>query len=114
MVNIAIGKNEIIITLDTREQFFALKRRISIPLTNIASVSTERAKPSWLSIKVGTHVPKGFMAGTFWTRRGKTFYYVRDFFRCITLHLKNHVYAKVVVEVDDKEAIAKKLREVIK
>ena len=114
MVDITIEKKEVVITLDTREQFFAPKRRISVPLANIVSVSTERTKPSWLSIKIGTHVSKGFMAGTFWTRTGKAFYYVRDFSECITLRLKNHVYSKVVVEVDDKEATAKKLREAIK
>jgi hypothetical protein len=59
---------------------------------------------------MGTHVPRGFMAGTFWTRKGKAFYYVRDFSKCITLHLKNHEYSKVVIEVDDKEAVTKELK----
>ncbi len=110
MVNVTTGKGEVVITLDTREKLLALKHKVSIPIKNIVSVSTERAKPSWLSIKMGTHIPKGLMAGTFWTRRGKTFYYVRDFSKCITLHLKDHEYSKVVVEVDDKEAVAKELR----
>lgn len=46
------------------------------------------------------------MAGTFWVKQGKTFYFVRDFSKCVTLHLKNHEYAKVIVQVDDKESIA--------
>jgi hypothetical protein len=56
----------------------------------------------------------GLMAGTFWTRNGKTFYYVRDFSKCVTLHLRDHEYSKVVVEVDDKEAIAQRLKEILK
>jgi hypothetical protein len=103
----------VLITLDTKEKLLAVRRRISIPKKNIVSVSTEKAKPSWLSFKMGTHVPMGFMAGTFWTRRGKAFYYVRDFTKCITLHLKDHEYSKVVIEVDDKEAAAKDLRSIL-
>jgi len=62
---------------------------------------------------MGTHVPKGFMAGTFWTRKGKVFHYVRDFSKCVNLHLKDHEYFKVVVEVDDKEAVAKELKKTL-
>lgn len=113
MVTITAGKDEVNITLDAGEKFLALKRKISIPVANITSVSTERAKPSWLSVKVGTHIPRGFMAGTFWTRGGKTFYYVRDFSKCITINLKGHEYSKVVIEVDDKEAVAAELRKAV-
>ena len=62
---------------------------------------------------MGTHMPNGFMAGTFWTRKGKAFYYVRDFSKCVTLHLKGHKYSKVVIEVDDKQATAERLREML-
>ena len=109
MVKIAVDRNDVLITLDTKEKLLAVRRKISIPKKNIVSVSTEKAKPSWLSFKMGTHVPRGFMAGTFWTRKGKAFYYVRDFTKCVTLHLKDHEYSKVVIEVEDKEAVAKEL-----
>jgi hypothetical protein len=110
MVKIAVGRH-VVITLDTKEKLMALERTISIPKENIVSVSTERAKPSWLSIKMGTHVPRWFMAGTFWTRKGKAFYYVRDFTKCVTLNLQDHEYSKVVIEVDDKEAVARELKQ---
>lgn len=109
MVKIVIGRR-VVITLDTKEKFLALKRTISIPKENITSVSTEKARPAWLSIKRGTHIPKGFMAGTFWTRKGKAFYYVKDFTECVTLNLQDHEYSKVVIEVDDKEAVANELK----
>jgi hypothetical protein len=112
MVRIAVGK-QVVITLDTKEKLMALKRTISIPKENIVSVSTERAKPSWLSIKMRTHIPRGFMAGTFWTRKGKAFYYVRDFAKCVTLNLQDHEYSKVVIEVDDKEAVARELKQAL-
>jgi hypothetical protein len=113
MVRIGVGKDDVIITLDAKEKFLAMKRRVAIPKEGIVSVSTERAKPSWISFKMGTHFPRGFMAGTFWTRKGKSFYYVRDFAQCVTLHLKNHEYSRVVIEVDDKEQVAKELKEAL-
>lgn len=114
MVDISIGRNDIIITLDRREKFLALKRKISIPKENIVSVSTEVVKPAWIAPKIGTHVPKGFMAGTFWRGKGKSFYYVRDFAKCITIHLKGHEYSKVILETDDKVEAAERIRAILK
>lgn len=117
MVSISVGKDGITIKLDGAKKILAIKSKITIPLDNIVKVSTERVKPVWLpKSRLGTHVPGVFMAGTFWLRKGgKTFYYVRDFSNCITLTLKDHEYSKVVLEVGkDKEAVASKIRAVIK
>lgn len=83
-------------------------------MKNIDNVSTETVKPLWLAVKIGTHMPPIFWAGTFWTREGKTFYYVGNRSKCITLKLKDHEYSKVVLEVDDKEGIAYNLRKLLK
>lgn len=92
-----------------RKSFWPQKRKIAIRKESIVSVSTENVRPSWFSFKVGTHVPRGFMAGTFWTAKGKVFYYVRDLKKSVTLHLKDHEYSRVVIQVDDKETVAKDL-----
>ncbi len=92
MVKIGAGKDDVVITLDAKEKLLAVKLKVAIPKESIASISTKKAKPSWLSFKMGTYVTKGLMAGTFWTRKGKAFYYVRDFSKCITLYLKDHEY----------------------
>jgi len=113
MVKVSIGKDEVTFSLDTREQFLALKNKVSIPLDNIIDVSTERVKPKWLSIKMGTHIPKGFMAGTFWEHKGKAFYYVKDFSKCISLKLQNNDYSKAVFEVEDKHSVANEIRKSI-
>jgi hypothetical protein len=86
---------------------------VSIPLDNITNVSTQRVKPKWLSIKIGTHIPKGFMAGTFWERKGKAFYYVKDFSKCISLELRNNDYYKAVFEVEDKQSVADEIKKAI-
>jgi hypothetical protein len=110
---VSIEKDEVSFSLDAKEQFLALKNKVSIPLDNIANMSTEIVKPKWLSIKMGTHIPKGFMAGTFWGRKGKAFFYAKDFSKCISLKLQNNDYYKAVFEVEDKLAIADEIRKAI-
>jgi hypothetical protein len=114
MVKVSIGKDHVTFSLDTKkEQFLALKKKVSIPLDNIADVSTENVKPKWLSIKMGTHLPRGFMAGTFWESKGKAFYYVKDFSKCITLKLRNNDYYKAVFEVEDKMTTKEEIEKAI-
>lgn len=116
MVNVSVGKDAVTLKLEGAKKFFALKSKIVIPLDNLAKVSTEQVKPVWLPrMRLGTHVPGAFMAGTFWLKGGKTFFFVKDFSKCITLHLKNHEYSKVIVQVDeDKEAVASRIRNTIR
>ena len=113
MVDISLVRGSIVIKLDTKEKFLALKRKIVIPKKNIASVSTEVVKSPWLAPKLGTHVPKKFMAGTFWIGKGKSFYYVRDFSKCITFRLVGHDYSSVIVETEAKIETAKWLEKAL-
>jgi len=113
MVEVELGKESVTFKLEGAQKFLALKSSVRIPLKKIDSVSTETVKPLWLAGKIGTHMPPIFWAGTFWTIGGKTFYYVRDRSKCITLRLKDHEYRKVVMEVDDKESVARDLRKLI-
>ena len=109
MVEVEISEDSVIFRFEGAQKFLALKRSLSIPFKNIESVSTETVNPPWLASRIGTHLPPVFWAGTFWTRRGKIFYYVRDRTKCVTLKLRDHDYSKVVVEVDDKEGTARNL-----
>ena len=111
MVKVSVGDDAITLSLEGTRKFLALKGNITIPLENIVKISTEQVKPLWLPrMRLGAHVPGVFMAGTFWVKQGKTFYFVRDFSRCITLHLRSHEYSRVIIQVDDKESVAQKLR----
>ena len=113
MVQVEIGKKEVVFRLEAAQKFLAVKNSVRIPFTKIAGVSTEKVKPLWLAVRMGTHLPGLFMAGTFWTRQGKTFYYVRDRSKCITLNLQNHQYKKVVFQVKNKQSVAFRLKEAI-
>ncbi|MDH5688784.1 MAG: hypothetical protein OEZ48_13105 [Candidatus Bathyarchaeota archaeon] len=113
MVKVELGKEYVTFKLEGSQKFLALKSSVRIPLKKIDTVSTETVKPLWLAGKVGTHMPPIFWAGTFWTMAGKIFYYVRDRSKCITVRLNDHEYRKVVMEVDDKESVARELRKLI-
>jgi hypothetical protein len=76
------------------------------------SVSTEKVKMPWLAFRVGTHLPKFFMAGTFWTKEDKIFCYVRDASKCVTLKLRDQSYDQVIIQVDDKEKIAQEIKRI--
>ncbi len=113
MVKANIGKNYVVFKLEGAQRFLALKNSVKIPLVNIESISTEKVKPVFFASRIGTHIPGGFMAGTFWIKEGKTFYYVKNKSKCLTLKLKNHEYSKVIFEVDNKETFANNLRKAI-
>ena len=116
MLKVAVGKDGITLKLEGTKKFLALKSKIVIPLDNLARVSTEQVKPIWIPrMRIGTHIPGAFMAGTFWLKGGKTFLFVKDFSKCITIHLKNHEYSRVIVQVDeDKEVVASRIRNKIR
>ena len=110
MVEIRVRDRNLIIKLEGSERFLALKRRVNIPLSNITNVSTKKVSPPWFAGKIGSHFPPFFWAGTFCTRRGKEFYYVKNVNKCITINLQNHNYNSIIIEVKDNEATAEEIK----
>jgi len=114
MVKFSVTKTAIIINFEGYKKFLALKNNLRIPLSCIKSVSTVPVRWLLLTPKAGTNFPGLIMAGTFFRREGITFYYVRDLKKCITFYLKNHRYSKVVVQVEQKDELASKIRKAVK
>jgi hypothetical protein len=115
VVTVQVDREYVSFRFEGTQSFLALKSTVKIPLMNIDEVSIDTASAPHVCLgKVGSRVPPFFWAGTFWTTTGKKFYYIRDRSKCVTLKLKNHEYAEVVVEVDDKQSIAEKIRKMIK
>ena len=46
-------------------------------------------------------------------KKGQGVLLCQGFSKCVTLHLKGHEYSKVVIEVDDKQATAERLRKML-
>jgi hypothetical protein len=114
MVKVSITKTAIIVNFEGYKKFLALKNNLRIPLSCVKSVSTFPAKWLLFTPKAGTNFPGLIMAGTFFRREGITFYYVKDLKKCITLSLKNHRYTKVVIQVEQKDELASKIRKAVK
>jgi hypothetical protein len=114
MVKFLITKTAIIINFGGYKKFLALKNNLRIPLSCVKSVSIIPVKWLLFTPKAGTNFPGLIMAGTFFRREGITFYYVRDLKKCITLSLQNHRYTKIVIQVEQKDYLASKIRKAVK
>ncbi len=109
LVKVEFDRDSVVFRFNGLQKFLAMKRTLNIPRRSIVHVSTDNVTLLWYARRLGTHIPKIFMAGTFWIKEGKSFWYVKNGSKCITLRLKNHEYSKVVIEVDDKESTGDQL-----
>ena len=89
-----------------------MKGSFKIPLRNITDVSTDLPKPTIKSIKApGTHFPGLIKAGTFYTDKGKEFWYVTKGKKIINIELKNESYKRLILSVPNNISVAKKISE---
>jgi hypothetical protein len=97
-------------------KFAALKRKMRIPLASIRSVSTAHVPKNkiYMSIKVGgTALPPHF-AGRFYSPgTGLIFCALSNLDRCVILKLEGFRYREVIVQVDDKDTVAKEIRKAL-
>ncbi len=90
-------------------KMWACKSRLSFPLEDVVGTGMwdrEKHRLGWYALRApGTYVPWVILAGTYhkWGRR--YFYDVCDFSRAIVIELRNQMYERVVVEVEDPEAV---------
>ena len=86
-------------------KFWALKSRMEVPLTHIASVRVDPdVEMGWSAqgLKVaGTGIPNVFKAGTFLIAGEKVFWDVRNKDKAIVIELRDEKYARLIVEVAD-------------
>lgn len=101
---ITIRPNEFIIELSLWEKIWSLHGDFRIPKSNITSISTTHPQSSWFDLKVpGTFFPGLIKAGTFYTRRGREFWYVtRAHPRIYTIELANMAYKRLVLGTEQK------------
>ncbi len=73
-------KDGLCLELHGKEQFWALRAKISIPHTSITNVNFMPTFQDWRRWEVrmpGTHAPKLLLAGSYWTEDGWDFLYIR-------------------------------------
>ena len=96
--------NELAIELSFWEKIWSLHGNFQIPKSNIVSIGEGNPKSSWSELRVpGTFLPGFIKAGTFYTRRGREFWYVtRNTPRIYTIELANMSYHRLVLGTDQK------------
>lgn len=108
------GKN-IIFEIHGADVILAIKRSITIPIEHVMSVSTD--KVSWEPFQqlkvVGTGFPGIIKDGLYLSNDGLLFFEMHHPDKCITVTLNNEQYKKIIFEVQDKEYVAKIIRDAI-
>jgi hypothetical protein len=107
------GKN-IIFEIHGVDTILALKRSITIPLEHVVSVSTDKVPwEPFQQLKVaGTNLP-GVIKDGLYLSDGLLFFEMHHPDKCITVSLNNEKYKKIIFEVEDKESVAKVIRDAI-
>lgn len=76
-MKILITKNHLEIDFSVTKKILSMKGSFKIPLKNIQTITTQLPKPTWKEIKApGTMIPGLIKAGTYYTDKGKQFWYV--------------------------------------
>ncbi|MEL6779109.1 MAG: hypothetical protein AAFO06_17820 [Cyanobacteria bacterium J06597_16] len=97
--------NNIKIQLDPSERLWAfhLNRQIEVPLDTVESVRLERPETTWNELRApGTYLPGFIRAGTYYTQRGREFWYVNKASNstpnCLCVDMSEGYYKRIVLE----------------
>lgn len=105
-MNLIITNENLQIKLTFLEQFFAFRFRknLEIPLAHIKQLTTAKPRSSWKDLRSpGTFLPGVIRAGTFYTERGKEFWYVTKDRNYLVIELKDESYQGIILNVDNNE-----------
>jgi hypothetical protein len=98
------------IELEWYEQLWAVTLERQMPLDRIDGVTTAEPQSNWAEIRVpGTFLPGVIKAGTYYTKRGKEFWYVTSDRDYLTLELHDGPYRRIVINIPDNIAWAERI-----
>jgi hypothetical protein len=107
-----LEQNWLVIDLEWYEQLWAvtLDGQISIPLERIERVTTAEPQSDWAEIRApGTFLPGVIKAGTYYSKRGKEFWYVTSDKDYLTLELHDEPYRRIVITIPENIAWAERI-----
>jgi hypothetical protein len=114
-MNISFVDNEKLqITWEWHEQLLAVNfhQKIVIPCNHIQSISTSAPLTSWTDIKSpGLTLPGVIKAGTYYSSRGKEFWYVTKDQNYLTLELTAENWQRIILTVDDHQTWAEQINQ---
>ena len=111
-MNLTVSPDELNVELEPMERFWAfhLGKTITIPRNHIQAIATTMPDLNWRIIRApGTGLP-GLVAGTFYTDRGREFWYITQEDQVLTLDLtEEDYYKRIILTVDDPTGWASRL-----
>lgn len=113
---VRVEDGKLVFELHGIDEILSIKRSISVAIKDVKSVSTN--KIPWALFKQlrvgGTFIPGVIKDGRYLTSDGMIFFEMHDPNKCITVYLNHERYKAIVFEVEDKEAIARMINDLIK
>jgi hypothetical protein len=106
-MNLALDNKNFQITWEWYEQLLAFNfnRDFVIPVNHIKAVSTAKAQSSWAEIRSpGTCIPGIIKVGTYYSSRGKEFWYVTEDKNYLTLELKDESFQRIIMTIEENQA----------
>ncbi|MBC6478057.1 MAG: hypothetical protein GDA56_09950 [Hormoscilla sp. GM7CHS1pb] len=91
-----------------------LEKTWEIPLSHIQAVTTEEPASSWTEIRApGTFFPGIIKAGTYYSNRGKEFWYVTNDRDYLVLSLQEESFQKIILTLEQNEDWRSRIAETI-
>ncbi len=114
-MKISTTTKEFALELHGKEQFWALRAKIHVPLASIEQISFEPSFKDWRKWQVrmpGTHAPKLLMAGSYWTEEGWDFLYAKrpnglykpELSNVLVVQTDQNKYKRIIINSTKQEA----------
>ncbi|CUR52216.1 conserved protein of unknown function [Nitrosotalea devaniterrae] len=101
-MKLAIADNALEIKFSTTEKILAIHGSMKIPISHIVQATGMLLEPTWKSIRMpGTNLPGIIKAGTYYTNRGKEFWYLTRGSEVLRLELKDESYDRIILGIKD-------------
>ena len=113
MAEIELTADALVLHVTGADRIFALKSQLIIPLEHVRGVSRdeEEAQRWYHGIRApGAQIPGVITAGTFYQHGERVFWDVHHPEKAIALSLRDERYSKLVVEVEDPDAVIAAIR----
>jgi hypothetical protein len=115
-MKIDLTNKQLTIQLTATERLLAfhISSAITIPVTHIATATNEEPASNWKEIRApGAFIPGLIKSGTYYTDRGREFWYVTRSTDYLILELKDEYFKRIILTIDDSEALARQIQAAI-
>jgi hypothetical protein len=93
---------------------FNFNQTFDIPLTHIEAVTIDEPLSSWQEIRApGSFLPGVIKAGTYYTNRGKEFWYVTSDRNYLVLALHDESYQRIILTLEGNESWQERIHEAL-